>query len=97
MNHDEKPKRRHPWVEAARKRGCDGLLHSVLDIFEPFGGLFAQILWIAQPFAALFSDRETLHQFAQLLETPEGIEELRRQLEAPGEDWPRLTQNNKNT
>jgi hypothetical protein len=53
----------------------------LLDVLEPFSPFAAQILWVLQPTLGLMIDRERIDTWARLLEDPQGIEQLRRELE----------------
>lgn len=54
---------------------------SALDVMEPIAPLLAQMLWVAQPTAGLFGSTSSLAQLAETLETPEGVAQLRQQLQ----------------
>jgi hypothetical protein len=68
------------WIEAARDRGSAPLLLALLDAFEPLAPALAQSLLVAQPLANLWRGADGFGALANLLEEPEGIRELRRQL-----------------
>jgi len=69
------------WVQAAKARGWGDFARLGLDAFAPLGPLGAQLVWISQPFLSLFVRREGLAGLAEALETPEGLEALREQLD----------------
>jgi hypothetical protein len=69
------------WVQGAKARGLGHALSIALDVLEPLGLLGAQLLWTAQPVLGVFVPRDVVTDIAQHLETPEGIERLRQQLE----------------
>ena len=69
------------WIQAAKARGWDDFARLGLDALAPLGPLGAQLVWISQPFLSLFVRREGLASLAEALETPEGLEALRRQLD----------------
>lgn len=71
----------HPWIIAARERGWGTVMLSALDIVEPVAPVLAQVLWVVQPTAALFGGTHALEKFAEALETPEGVADLRAQLQ----------------
>ena len=51
-----------------------------LDILEPLSPFVGQALWVMQPTLGLFTNRERIGEWAQLLEDPQGVEWLREQL-----------------
>lgn len=73
------------WVTAVRVRGLTEHASVMLTIIEPLGPLSAEVLRIAQPAARLWDRRwsAVLGALAQALETPGGVDALRRQLDAP--------------
>lgn len=72
------------WVREVHARGWVRPLLAALDALEPLGPLGAGALWVAQPALSAFLSRETVTRIAEALETPEGIEQLRRALEDEG-------------
>lgn len=68
------------WIEQVRSRGWQNALIVALDVVEPLGPLAAQLLWVAQPAAGLFGAQRAVHDIAQALEEPGGLEDLRQQL-----------------
>ena len=68
------------WIEALKRRGQAPALLTLLDVIEPIAPALAQGLWAAQPLAGLWHGRQAVHDLAELLETPDGIERLRRRL-----------------
>lgn len=63
------------------------MLTLALNALEPIAPLGAQVLWILQPTAGLIGGkgvRSAVADFAQALETPDGIASLRAEL-AQGE------------
>jgi hypothetical protein len=74
------------WVEAIRARGWEQAASTALDVLQPLGPLGAQVLWIAQPAARLVGGWGDLFgALATSLETPEGIDRLRRALDGDAE------------
>jgi hypothetical protein len=69
------------WIRDARARGWGDALDTALDILAPLGALSAQVVWVAQPVLHLFVPRDAIGELATLLETPDGVETLRRLLE----------------
>jgi hypothetical protein len=70
-------------IERLKRAGLGNALLTALDVIEPVGALGAQVLYITQPMARLLGDqRAEASALAQLLETPEGIQALRKMLEA---------------
>ena len=68
------------WIEAAKRRGGAPLLLTLLDAFEPLAPALAQALLVAQPLANLWRGAAAVGALADLLEAPDGLRELRRQL-----------------
>jgi len=56
------------------------MLNMVFDIVQPLSPIVAQALWVAQPTLSVFTDAQRIGEWARLLETPEGVTELREQL-----------------
>ncbi|MBZ0278527.1 MAG: hypothetical protein K8I60_20435 [Anaerolineae bacterium] len=71
----------HDWIAYAKAQGWGGAVTLALDALEPLGPLGAQLLWITQPVLGLAINRDVVADLAQMLETPGGIEALRRQLD----------------
>jgi hypothetical protein len=74
------------WIQAAKRRGWEAPLRLTLDALEPFGPLGAQLMWTLQPTLSLLFPTEALRGLARTLEDPDGIDQLRRQLD--GDDAP---------
>ena len=72
------------WIERAKMRGGAPLLLTLLDAFEPLAPVLAQGLLVAQPLANLWRGGDALRELAELLEEPDGLRELRRQLADDG-------------
>lgn len=68
------------WIQDVKARGLGRTLSLLLDAIEPLGPLGAQMLWMAQPVSRLFGAADMLGELANALETPDGIDELRRRL-----------------
>jgi hypothetical protein len=68
------------WLSAWNGRAQGEWLALALDAFEPFTPLGAQLLYIMQPTMGWLLSRERLGALAQALETPEGVEAIRRVL-----------------
>lgn len=71
----------HDWIAYAKAQGWGGAVTLALDALEPLGPLGAQLLWVTQPVLGLAINRDVVADLAQMLETPGGIEALRRQLD----------------
>lgn len=71
----------HEWIEQVRIRNLNGILGIALDIIEPLGPLGAQLLWIAQPVMGLLGAHNLVGEIARMVETPEGIAQLRQMLD----------------
>lgn len=74
----------HLWVEQAKKRGLTGALRLTLDLLEPLGPLGAQVLYVLQPGLGIFGFYHIAGEVARTLEEPDGIDELRKQLNSEG-------------
>lgn len=68
------------WIESLKRRGYAPVLLTLLDVIEPIAPALAQGLWAAQPLAGLWHGRQAAQDLAELLEAPDGIEQLRRRL-----------------
>ena len=68
------------WIEGAKRRGSAPLLLTLLDAFEPLAPVLSQCLLVAQPLANVWRGADAFGALADLLEEPEGLRELRRQL-----------------
>ncbi len=68
------------WLERAKQRGQAPFLLTLLDAIEPAAPVLAQGLLVAQPLANLWGEGLALRELAHLLEEPDGIRQLRRQL-----------------
>lgn len=77
MNDNDTP----DWIDNLKARGLGGPLHIALDVLEPLGPLGAQLMWLTQPVLGLVVNTKTVNEIAEALETPDGIENLRRRLE----------------
>ncbi|MCA9913538.1 MAG: hypothetical protein KC496_09325 [Anaerolineae bacterium] len=71
----------HPWIAAAQRRGLGAFLLSALDVAEPIAPVLAQALWVMQPTVGLFGGASALAQLAETLEAPDGVAQLRQQLQ----------------
>jgi hypothetical protein len=69
------------WVTQLQARGLGGALSLALDVLEPLGALGAQLVWVAQPVLSVWVGRETVRSFAQTLETPGELEQIRHFLD----------------
>jgi len=72
------------WIEHAKRRGGAPLLLTLLEAMEPLAPALAQGLLVAQPRANLWRGGDALRELADLLEEPDGLRELRRQLADDG-------------
>ena len=68
------------WIEALKRRGQAPLLLTLLDVIEPIAPALAQGLWVAQPLSGLWNGGQAVQDLAELLEEPDGIEQLRQRL-----------------
>ncbi len=76
----EDPKRISAWIDSLKVRGGAPYALLTLDVIEPLAPVLAQALWMAQPLAGLWDGRDAVRDLAQLLEAPDGIDQLRRRL-----------------
>lgn len=72
------------WIERVKGRGGAPFLLTLLEAIEPLAPVLAQGLLVAQPLATLWRGGDALRELAQLLEEPDGLRELRRQLADDG-------------
>lgn len=68
------------WLRRLRERGQAPWLLALLDAFEPFAPLGAQMIWVAQPGVGWLLGHERMDLLAKALETPEGVAALRQYL-----------------
>lgn len=68
------------WIAAAQARGYAPALQTLLDVLEPVSPLAAQMIWVLQPMGRVFGMQQVLGSLAQALESPDELDELRRQL-----------------
>lgn len=69
------------WVKQIKARQLDGVVLTALEILTPLGGIVSQLLHIAHPVSRLFNWQDTITQLADLLEDPDAIDALKRQLD----------------
>lgn len=55
------------------------IVMALLEVLEPFSIFAAQLLWVAQPSLSILIDRERISGWAELLEDPQRIAQLREQ------------------
>ena len=72
------------WIDHAKRRGSAPILLTMLEAIEPLAPVLAQGLLVAQPLANLWRGGDALRELADLLEEPDGLRELRRQLTDDG-------------
>lgn len=68
------------WLIKVKIRGWSDAMQTMLDVFEPIAPLASQFLWVVQPMAGLFEADDVVHDLATILDSKEGIEELRQAL-----------------
>lgn len=68
------------WIETVKQRGYGDIASILLDTIEPIAPIVAQGLWVFQPLAGLWNGTHGVQSLAQLLETPDGIAQLRQRL-----------------
>ena len=64
-------------VALAKRRGAAPTLLSLLDALEPAAPILAQTLLVAQPLANLLRAGDACRELADLLDEPNGAQELR--------------------
>ena len=72
-------------IERAKARGAAPLLLGLLDALEPAAPVLASGLLVTQPLANLWRGGEAWRALADLLDAPEGVDALRRQLSDEGD------------
>ena len=68
------------WVNTLKVRGLAGAFTVVLDVIEPFAPIAAQMMHVVHPVSGAVGMRQVVGDLAQLLDTPDGIDQLRDQL-----------------
>lgn len=68
-------------IKAIKLRGWQDATGSLLDIIEPIAPLLSQLLWVAQPVSRIFDAETIVRELAETLDSPQGIEALRQQLD----------------
>jgi hypothetical protein len=68
------------WITQVKERGWDTTLLSMLDVIEPFAPLVGQAMLLGEPMAMLMGQRQAWHDLSQLLDEPQGVEQLRQLL-----------------
>ena len=68
------------WVDSLKARGFAGAFTVILDVIEPFAPIAAQMMHVVHPVSGAFGMRQMVGDLAQLLDTPDGIDQLRDQL-----------------
>jgi len=74
---------RQNWISDLHVRGLLPALRALLDVLEPVSPLGAQLAYLIQPTAGLFGSQwyAMLGDIGEALETPEGLSELKAQLD----------------
>jgi hypothetical protein len=68
------------WLRAWQGKASGDWLALALDTLEPLAPLSAQLMWVAQPALGWALEPQQWQSLARALETPEGIETIRRLL-----------------
>lgn len=71
----------HNWVIRAKDRGAAPYLLGLLDALEPAAPIVASALLVAQPLANLWQAGAACRELADLLDSPDGTQQLRNLLE----------------
>ena len=69
------------WVTWVRRWGLSTLIGAFLDAASPLAPIVGQALYVAQPTLGLFVSRRSITNWAQWLDRPEGLADLRRTLD----------------
>lgn len=77
----ETEKAKYSWLQAIKERGWAEPFRFALDLFEPLAPLASQVLYVFQPLAGNFGATHILKDLAEALESPEGLEDLRQELQ----------------
>lgn len=67
-------------INAIKLRGWQDVTCSVLDIIEPIAPILSQFLWVVQPVSSVVGADTIVRELAETLDTPQGLESLRQQL-----------------
>lgn len=68
-------------IDMIKQRGWQGASRTALDVIEPIAPLVSSVLWVVQPVSTIFGAQKTVGTLANLLDSPQGIEQLREQLD----------------
>lgn len=68
------------WRKQIDHLGVGGIINTLLLAFAPLAPFGAQLIYVAQPVVGLWVKRDTLNQWADLLENPSGVDWLRQHL-----------------
>ncbi len=68
------------WGRRLRHYRLEGIVGALLDVAEPFSIFGAHFLYVFQPALGLIVQRDTIKDWAELLETPGGLAWFRQQL-----------------
>ena len=68
------------WIESVKRRGQAPFLLTFVDVIEPIAPVLAQALLVSQPLARLWRGGDAVRELAEMLEEPDGLRQLRRQL-----------------
>lgn len=71
----------HELIYLIKARGWQGAARSFLDIIEPVAPIMSQFLLVMQPMAGIINAQNAIADLAQALDTSDGIETLRQQLD----------------
>ena len=81
----KRPSEKAAWVDAIKRLGGLPLALILLDVVKPIAPALAQGLFVAQPLARVWNGGDALGELAEMLEAPDGVEQMRRQLLAEEE------------
>ncbi len=68
------------WIERIRTRGWVGSVCALLDVIEPLAPLAAQMLHVSHPVSRVLVRDFPLEILADVLESPGGVDGLRKRL-----------------
>lgn len=69
------------WMARAKERGFGSALLLLLDVIEPFAPLVGQSLFVVAPWFGPLGLRAQVEQLGHLIDDPEGLAQVRSQLE----------------
>ncbi len=68
-------------VSLIKARGWQDASRTLLDVLEPIAPLVSQFLWVVQPLSSVIEAQDFVGNLAKTLDSPDGIDDLRKQLD----------------